>query len=195
MFYRINDCISPVPTHHSDSLRMDANSSSQTEINSWAKPDWSREEPQKFWDPGRKLIKSLRDYQSLADKKGPFARIRKRFCVLRHRFWSVVTGAEIPLNCQLGGGLKIPHPNGIVIHPQASVGPNCLILQQVTLTCEAHLGCHVDVGAGAKILGPVQIGNHVQVGANAVVIRDVEDGQTVVGVPAKPVRKKVTSDP
>ena len=56
-----------------------------------------------------------------------------KILVIRHRFWSVVTGADIPLNCQIGGGLLIPHPNGIVIHPDAKIGVNCLIFQQVTL--------------------------------------------------------------
>ncbi|MBL4759581.1 MAG: serine O-acetyltransferase, partial [Mariprofundaceae bacterium] len=51
------------------------------------------------------------------------------------------------------------------------------------------IGGHVDVGAGAKILGDIVIGNHVCVGANAVVLRSVIDGKTVVGIPAKPVVK------
>jgi serine O-acetyltransferase len=45
----------------------------------------------------------------------------------------------------------------------------------------------VDVGAGAKILGPVRIGAHARVGANAVVIADVAAGTTVVGIPARQV--------
>lgn len=111
------------------------------------------------------------------------------FAVLRHRFWSVTTGADIPLNCKLGGGLMIPHPNGIVIHPEVEVGPNCLIFQQVTLGA-AHggvprLGGHVDIGAGAKVIGTVIIGNHARIGANAVVITDVPEGATAVGVPAR----------
>jgi serine O-acetyltransferase len=57
----------------------------------------------------------------------------KRIHVLRHRFWSIVCGAEIPINCQIGGGLLLPHPNGIVIASDAVVGPNCLIFHQVTL--------------------------------------------------------------
>jgi serine O-acetyltransferase len=109
--------------------------------------------------------------------------------VLRHRYWSAVTGADIPLNCKLGGGLMIPHPNGIVIHPDVEVGPNCLIFQQVTLGAGhggvPRLGGHVDVGAGAKIIGAVSIGNHAKIGANAVVITDVPVGATAVGVPAK----------
>jgi serine O-acetyltransferase len=45
-------------------------------------------------------------------------------------------------------------------------------------------GDHVDIGAGAKILGPIRIGNHVHIGANAVVLQDVPDHCTAVGVPA-----------
>jgi len=108
---------------------------------------------------------------------------------LRHRFWSVVTGADIPVNCRLGGGLLIPHPNGIVIHPDAEIGPNCLIFQQVTIGDAGggvpRLGGHVDVGAGAKIIGEIVIGDHARIGANAVVITDVPAGATVVGIPAR----------
>jgi serine O-acetyltransferase len=113
-----------------------------------------------------------------------------RVCaVLRHRYWSVITGADIPLNCRLGGGLLLPHPNGIVIHPDAEIGPNCLLFQQVTLAVgeggAPKIGGHVDIGAGAKVLGPVTIGCHAKIGANAVVINDVPAGATAVGVPAR----------
>ncbi|HMB06628.1 MAG TPA: hypothetical protein VKP69_23185 [Isosphaeraceae bacterium] len=50
------------------------------------------------------------------------------------------------------------------------------------------MGGHVDVGAGAKILGGVTIGNHARIGANAVVLCDVPSGATAVGVPARIVR-------
>ena len=97
-----------------------------------------------------------------------------------------MTGADIPLNCQIGGGLLIPHPNGIVIHPHAQIGVNCLIFQQVTIGTRngdglPQIGDHVDIGAGAKILGPVKIGAHARIGANAVIIKDVETGAVAVG--------------
>src|SRR5215467_14904510 len=96
-------------------------------------PDWSREKPRRFWDPSRKLLLTIRRYQYWHAKRGPLAPLMCKWLVLRHRIWSVVTGADIPINCSLGGGLLIPHPNGIVIHPGAEVGVNCLILQQVTI--------------------------------------------------------------
>jgi serine O-acetyltransferase len=112
---------------------------------------------------------------------------------LRHRFWSVVTGAEIPLNCSIGGGLLIPHPNGIVIHPDVKIGVNCLIFQQVTIGSRDNGGIpeisgHVEIGAGAKILGPVRIGAHARIGANAVVVTDVPPGATAIGIPATIVK-------
>jgi serine O-acetyltransferase len=47
------------------------------------------------------------------------------------------------------------------------------------------LGDRVNVGAGAKILGKVNLGDDVNIGANAVVLSDVPAGKTAVGIPAK----------
>lgn len=87
----------------------------------------------------------------------------------------------------------MPHPNGVVIHPDAVVGPNCLIFQQVTLghgpTPGAPIiGGHVDIGAGAKILGGIRVGDHARIGANSVVLSDVPPGATAVGIPAKVIK-------
>lgn len=105
-----------------------------------------------------------------------------------------MTGADIPLGSKIGGGLYLPHPNGVVIHPQAEIGPNCLIFQQVTVGMAngglPSLGGHVDVGAGAKVLGAVQVGNHARIGANAVVLDDVPAAAVSVGVPARIVSRQ-----
>ena len=82
------------------------------------------------------------------------------------------------------------HPNGIVINPRASIGPNCLIFQQVTIVSDVKIGGHVDIGAGAKIIRSVTIGDHALIGANAVVLCDVPPGATAVGIPAKILSKK-----
>ena len=154
----------------------------------WSKPDWSREKPRKFWDPSRKLLKSIRDYQKLKKSNSLFSRLRSKLIVVRYRFWSMITGAEIDLSCQIGGGLLIPHPNGIVIHPDSIIGINCLIFQQVTLAGIVELGIHVDIGAGAKLIGPLKLGNHVKVGANAVVTASAGDNVTLVGMPARAIK-------
>ncbi len=149
-------------------------------------PDWTRESPCRFWDPGRRLIRTIRRYQYWRARRGLFSSILCNWLVICHRFWSVITGADIPLTCQIGGGLLIPHPNGIVIHPDAAIGVNCLIFQQVTLGIRSGpgvpvIGGHVDIGAGAKILGPVRIGDHTRIGANAVVTKDVPSRTTAIG--------------
>lgn len=151
-------------------------------------PDWSREALTRWWDPGRQLLRSLRRYQKWREKGGPVGFVISRWSVLSHRFWSVAAGADIPLNCEIGGGLLLTHPIGVVIHPNATVGCNCLILQQVTLVDGVKVGGHVDISAGAKIVKPVTIGDHAIIGANAVVLDDVAPETTVVGIPARPVR-------
>ena len=152
-------------------------------------PDWSRERK----GGGARLVRALRAYHGIgADgrrgrKPGP---ILRRWIALRHRLWQAVCSCDIPLGFDPGGGLILPHPTGIVIHPGAVVGPNCMLFQGVTLGTNRGpgaptLGGHVDVGPGAKILGPVTIGDHAVIGANAVVLQDVPAGATAVGIPAR----------
>jgi serine O-acetyltransferase len=156
-------------------------------------PDWSRERPRRWWDPSRRLVRAIRRYQAA---RGPLAPLARKYWVLQHRFWSVVTQADIPLDTVIGGGLMLPHPNGVVIHPKARIGPNCMIFHQVTLGTRPaqpvapRIGGHVDIGAGAKILGDVSIGDHARIGANAVVLSDVPAGATVVGIPARILKEQ-----
>ena len=57
------------------------------------------------------------------------------------------------------------------------------------------LGSHIEIGAGAKIFGPVTVSDGAKIGANAVVVHDVEPGTTVVGIPAKPVKRRDEKKP
>jgi len=148
-------------------------------------PDWSREAVRGFWDPGPKLLRSIRRYQAARARGGLVAALAAKFWALDHRFWSVMTQSEIHLECQIEGGLRLPHPTGIIIHPDARIGPNCMIFHQVTLAGAVVLGGHVDIGAGAKVLGPLTIGADARIGANAVVTGDVAAGATMVGIPAR----------
>ena len=106
------------------------------------------------------------------------------------------TGIEIHPGAQIGKGLFIDHGMGVVIGETTVIGDNCLLYQGVTLggtgkdKGKRHptLGDNVMVGAGAKVLGPINIGNNVKVAANAVVLKDIPDNCTAVGVPAEVVR-------
>lgn len=104
-------------------------------------------------------------------------------------------GCFLQVGAQIGPGLKLPHPQGIVIGAGTRVGRNCVLYQQVTLGGARRgdfaadrypvIGDDVVVFAGAKLLGAVRVGNGACIGANAVVIRDVPAGRTAVGVPAR----------
>lgn len=166
------------------------------------KPDWTREAcGLTEWRPGHQVVRAIRSYQRWSARRGPVARLLTKAAVLRHRFWSVAAGCEIPINSQLGGGFYAPHPVGIVIHRFAEIGPNCLLMHGVTVGGGGpipgfpKLGGHVDVGCGAKILGGVTIGEHARIGANAVVLCDVPAGATAVGIPARVILPKRQPEP
>lgn len=103
------------------------------------------------------------------------------------------TGIEIHPGATIGQGVFIDHGMGVVIGETAIVGDFALIYQGVTLggtgkECgKRHptLGENVVVGAGAKVLGNIQLGNNVRVGAGSVVLRDVPSDCTVVGIPGR----------
>ncbi|MFK8182751.1 MAG: serine O-acetyltransferase [Phormidesmis sp.] len=104
-----------------------------------------------------------------------------------------LTGIEIHPGAQIGSGVFIDHGMGVVIGETAIVGDLALIYQGVTLggtgkeTGKRHptLGTGVIIGAGAKVLGNIQLGNNVRVGAGSVVLREVPSDCTVVGIPGR----------
>ncbi|MBD2742172.1 serine O-acetyltransferase [Coleofasciculus sp. FACHB-1120] len=108
------------------------------------------------------------------------------------------TGVEIHPGAKIGKGVFIDHGIGVVIGETAIVGDNALIYQGVTLggtgkeIGKRHptLGENVVVGAGAKVLGNIQIGNSARIGAGSVVLRDIPSHCTVVGIPGRVVRCK-----
>ncbi|MBF2025237.1 MAG: serine O-acetyltransferase [Oscillatoriales cyanobacterium C42_A2020_001] len=108
-----------------------------------------------------------------------------------------LTGIEIHPGAQMGCGVFIDHGMGVVIGETAIIGDYALIYQGVTLggtgkeSGKRHptLGENVVVGAGAKVLGNIQIGNNVRIGAGSVVLRDVPSDCTVVGVPGRIVHR------
>jgi serine O-acetyltransferase len=106
-------------------------------------------------------------------------------------FSRFVTGIEIHPGARIGDGLFIDHGMGVVIGETAEIGDDCNILQGVTLggtslhRTKRHptLGHRVTVGAGAKLIGAVEIGDNARIGAGSVVVTNVPENATVVGVP------------
>ncbi len=100
-----------------------------------------------------------------------------------------MTGIEIHPGARLGDRLVIDHGMGVVIGETAVVGNDCVIFHGVTLggtkfdSTKRHptIGNNVLIGAGAKILGPINIGNNVRIGANSVITKAIADDQIVVG--------------
>jgi serine O-acetyltransferase len=114
-----------------------------------------------------------------------------------YKLVQIVTGIELPCEVPIGRGFVIEHAGGIVVSGFARFGEHCRIrngvvvgLARVEDPCAPQFGDHVDIGAGAKVLGNIRIGSHVRIGANAVVLRDVPDHSIAVGIPAvvKPLR-------
>lgn len=160
-------------------------------------PDWSREALTRFQRaPGKRLLASIRRYHRFSGNS-LYHRFQRAAAVLAHRKWTSICSSDIPLNVQIDGGLLLPHPFAIVIHPNTVIGPNCLIFQGVTIGTVGHgdrqaprIGGHVDIGAGAKILGKIKLGDHSRIGANAVVLTDVPDHALAVGIPARIIPQK-----
>ena len=99
-------------------------------------------------------------------------------------------GTNLNYGAQFKSPPHLPHGlNGIIIHPEAVIGGNCTIYQQVTIAGKngrsAEIGDNVSIGAGAKIIGNVSIGDNVRIGANAEGVNDVPSNCTGAGVPAR----------
>ena len=109
-----------------------------------------------------------------------------------------LTGIEIHPGAKIGRRLFIDHGMGIVIGETAEIGNDCIIYHGATLggtgkdKIKRHptLKNNIVVGCGAKILGPITIESNVKIGSMAVVLKDVKEGITVVGIPAKEVKKE-----
>ena len=108
-----------------------------------------------------------------------------------------ITGIEIHPGAKIGKGVFIDHGMGVVIGETSEIGDRCLLYQGVTLggtgkDCgKRHptLEENVVVGAGAKVLGAIQIGSNTRIGAGSVVVKNVERNSTVVGIPGRVVHQ------
>jgi serine O-acetyltransferase len=110
-----------------------------------------------------------------------------RFCLMRR-------GCYLSLLAEIGPGLILPHPTGIVVGDGVRLGRSVTLYQNVTLgrpdaktPLYPTLEDEVVVYAGAVIIGPITVGRAAAIAANAVVNRDVAPQSVVAGAPAKVV--------
>ena len=125
------------------------------------------------------------------------------YCIL-----GIKIKVPIPTTCYLPDDKKLrnlninfPHPIGIVIANNATLGKNCIIYQNVTIGAKSFelakhgkkyfpvIGDNVIIYAGACVIGGIKVGNNVVIGANSVVINDIPDNSVVVGNPAKIIKR------
>ncbi|MFP4356618.1 MAG: serine O-acetyltransferase [Phycisphaerae bacterium] len=108
---------------------------------------------------------------------------------------SEVFAVDIHPAARIGSGLLIDHATGLVIGETAVVEDDVSLLHEVTLggtgkqTGDRHPKVRkgVLIGAGAKLLGNIEIGQGAKIGAGSVVLESVPPHSTAVGVPAKVV--------
>ena len=108
-----------------------------------------------------------------------------------------ITGIEIHPGARIGRSVFIDHGMGVVIGETSEIGDRCLLYQGVTLGGTGKdggkrhptLANDVVVGAGAKVLGAIQVGANTRIGAGSVVVRSVEKNCTVVGIPGRVIHQ------
>ncbi|WP_018970517.1 serine O-acetyltransferase [Rubritalea marina] len=130
----------------------------------------------------------IRLQQWCAEKRLP------TFPVAKLLFWFF--SIEISKHATIGPGLRLPHPTGIIIAPNVTIGPNCDLYADVKLVLShgnpkgPTLEEGVFMGDGAKAVGMVTLGAHSIIGVSAVVTKDVPEYGTAVGIPAKVINIK-----
>lgn len=116
----------------------------------------------------------------------------KLLSAIAHRWNTIINGCEIDPRAEIGGGLHLPHPHGIVFGP-IRAGKRLTAQQNVTVGLRDPsldftdpsnfpvIGDGVFIGAGAVVLGAIHIADGARIGANAVVVADVDEGETALG--------------
>ncbi len=125
---------------------------------------------------------------AIGKRSGPAKSILRRIYYIINWFVRSFHGIEVPAGATVGRRVRIAHQSGIVVHSIARIGDDCLIRQNVTIGVARGgktegapvIGERVEVGAGAVIIGAINIGADTIIGANVVVRNDVPPGSVVI---------------
>ncbi|GAB5546004.1 MAG: hypothetical protein SangKO_057640 [Sandaracinaceae bacterium] len=111
---------------------------------------------------------------------------------------TIATGIDLPYSTKIGRRVRFWHHGGTVISARA-VGDDVVFRHNTTVGVartdapvndKPVIGNRVDVGVGAAILGPIEVADDSAIGANAVVVKTNLPGEVLVGIPARPLKKK-----
>ena len=120
---------------------------------------------------------------------------------LLKQFNHVLTGCDIAYQAEIGPGLVLYHPTGVVVGPHCRIGAGARIMQGATIGSDEVIvgeaeagspviGDEVFIGPGAAVFGAIEVGDRVQVGANSVVTSSFPNDVVVAGAPARIVRER-----
>jgi|SRR5258708_11366670 serine O-acetyltransferase len=119
---------------------------------------------------------------------------------LLFKFIQIITGIELPCEANIGRRFRIDHFGGVIISGDVVFGDDVVIRNGVTIGLRRagvrgspKIGNRVDIGAGAKILGPITIGDDTTIGANAVVLEDVPPNSSAIGIPARTIPRRLAN--
>ena len=111
----------------------------------------------------------------------------------------VLNGCVIGIGADFKAGFVLMHPIGVVINSKVQGGENITLESGVVIGddkgCSPRLGHNIFVGAGAKVIGQLEVGDNVKIGANAVLTKSAPADSTMLGIPAVPyIRKNQKQD-
>jgi serine O-acetyltransferase len=128
---------------------------------------------------------------------------RKDFAYYLQSRASAAFQCDIHPAARIGRGIFLDHATGLVVGETAAIGDDVSMLHDVTLggtgneTGDRHpkIGHGVMIGAGAKILGNIEVGHCARIAAGSVVVKAVPHNTTVAGVPARVIGEAGCAEP
>jgi len=173
-----------MPVDHINSFR---------ELRQIVREDWTRN-GHSWFRPG---CQALVVYRFGVWRRSVSSRIPRAILDLAYKILHILVrnsyGIEIYDTTRIGRRLRIAHQSGIIVHPDAILGDDCMIRQGVSIGRASNrgagirsqapiIGDGVDIGAGAVVIGGITVGDFAVIGPNAVVMTNVPAG-TIVGAP------------